>query len=93
MTNENGFSHTITSKLHIVDLAGSEKAKDTGQMHERIKEANKINLSLSTLGRVINQLAKGEAHISYRDSILTRVLKDSLSGNSNVVMICNVNPH
>merc|ERR1719436_1793463 len=83
---------TLTvSKLHLVDLAGSERQKATGATGERLKEGAQINLSLSALGNVINALteAKGR-HVPYRDSKLTRLLQDSLGGNSYTVVICNV---
>lgn len=84
---------TTVSKLHLVDLAGSERQKATGATGERLREGVQINLSLSALGNVINALtdAKGR-HVPYRDSKLTRLLQDSLGGNSYTVMICNVSP-
>ncbi|CAE7556769.1 KIF3A [Symbiodinium sp. CCMP2456] len=87
---------TLTvSKLHLIDLAGSERQKATGATGDRLKEGAQINLSLSALGNVINALterASGGRHIPYRDSKLTRMLQDSLGGNSYTVMICNVSP-
>jgi len=87
---------TLTvSKLHLIDLAGSERQKATGATGDRLKEGAQINLSLSALGNVINALTErtsGGRHIPYRDSKLTRMLQDSLGGNSYTVMICNVSP-
>jgi len=85
-----------SSKLHLIDLAGSERQKSTGACGERLKEGAQINLSLSALGNVINALTepggKTKRHIPYRDSKLTRLLQDSLGGNSYTVMICNCSP-
>lgn len=80
-------------KLHLVDLAGSERQTKTGAAGIRLKEATKINLSLSTLGNVISALVDGKStHIPYRNSKLTRLLQDSLGGNSKTVMVANVGP-
>ena len=80
-------------KLNLVDLAGSERQAKTGAAGERLKEASKINLSLSALGAVISALTDpGATHIPYRDSKLTRLLQDSLGGNSKTVMVANVGP-
>lgn len=66
-------------KLNLVDLAGSERANKTGATGDRMKEATKINLSLSALGNVISALVDGKTkHVPYRDSKLTRLLQDSL---------------
>lgn len=82
-----------TGKLHLVDLAGSERQAKTGATGQRLKEATKINLSLSTLGNVISALVDGKSsHIPYRNSKLTRLLQDSLGGNSKTVMVANVGP-
>ncbi|CAH0548957.1 unnamed protein product [Brassicogethes aeneus] len=80
-------------KLNLVDLAGSERQAKTGATGERLKEATKINLSLSALGNVISALVDGKAkHIPYRDSKLTRLLQDSLGGNTRTLMIACVSP-
>ncbi|KAL4433732.1 hypothetical protein ABPG75_000173 [Micractinium tetrahymenae] len=80
-------------KLNLVDLAGSERQSKTGAAGERLKEASKINLSLSALGNVISALVDGKSgHVPYRDSKLTRLLQDSLGGNTRTVMIANVGP-
>lgn len=80
-------------KLNLVDLAGSERQAKTGAVGQRQKEGIKINLSLSALGNVISSLVDGKSsHVPYRDSKLTRLLQDSLGGNSKTVMIANVGP-
>merc|ERR1719438_733588 len=80
-------------KLHLVDLAGSERQAKTGASGQRLKEATKINLSLSTLGNVISALVDGKStHVPYRNSKLTRLLQDSLGGNSKTLMFANVGP-
>ncbi|KER22051.1 hypothetical protein T265_14950, partial [Opisthorchis viverrini] len=80
-------------KLHLVDLAGSERQSKTGATGKRLQEANKINLSLTTLGNVISALVDGKStHIPYRNSKLTRLLQDSLGGNSKTAMIANIAP-
>ncbi|EDV90923.1 GH23984 [Drosophila grimshawi] len=80
-------------KLNLVDLAGSERQCKTGAFGERLKEATKINLSLSALGNVISALVDGKSkHIPYRDSKLTRLLQDSLGGNTKTLMVSCVSP-
>ena len=74
-------------KLYLVDLAGSEKVSKTGATGSRLEEAKNINRSLTTLGMVINALCEGSSHVSYRDSKLTRILMDSLGGNSKTTLI------
>jgi kinesin family protein 3/17 len=97
LDDEAGIARTI-SKLHLIDLAGSERQKATGATGDRLKEGAQINLSLSALGNVINALTEPKAagskgrHVPYRDSKLTRLLQDSLGGNAFTVMICNVSP-
>ena len=77
----------------MVDLAGSERSSKTGATGDGMKEANKINLSLSALGNVISALVDGKIHhIPYRDSKLTRLLQDSLGGNTKTIMIAAVSP-
>lgn len=77
-------------KLSMIDLAGSERASATGCKGARFKEGANINKSLLALGNCINKLADGARHITYRDSKLTRLLKDSLGGNCQTVMIANI---
>ncbi|RVE70293.1 hypothetical protein OJAV_G00062520 [Oryzias javanicus] len=86
-------NHIRVGKLNLVDLAGSERQSKTGAQGERLKEATKINLSLSALGNVISALVDGKSsHIPYRDSKLTRLLQDSLGGNARTVMVANIGP-
>jgi kinesin family protein 5 len=76
-----------------VDLAGSEKVGKTGATGRRLDEAKNINKSLTVLGQVIKQLTDGTStHIPYRDSKLTRILKDSLGGNSKTILIITCSP-
>ncbi|MCO5581252.1 hypothetical protein L7F22_035130 [Adiantum nelumboides] len=87
----------LCAKLHLVDLAGSERAKRTGTDGLRFKEGVHINKGLLALGNVISALGderkrKEGGHIPYRDSKLTRLLQDSLGGNSRTVMIACVSP-
>ncbi len=79
-------------QLHIVDLAGSERQKKTGAEGERLKEAAKINTSLTQLGKVISDLSSKKIHVSYRESKMTFLLRDSLGGNSKTVIVANVSP-
>ncbi|KPV77850.1 uncharacterized protein RHOBADRAFT_51653 [Rhodotorula graminis WP1] len=82
-----------TGSLYLVDLAGSEKIAKTGATGQTLEEAKKINKSLSALGQVINALTDGKsAHIPYRDSKLTRILQESLGGNSRTTLIINCSP-
>ncbi|KAF5900348.1 kinesin-like protein KIF3C isoform X1, partial [Clarias magur] len=88
-----GRNHICVGKLNLVDLAGSERQSKTGARGERLKEATKINLSLSALGNVVSALADGRgAHVPYRDSKLTRLLRDSLGGNAKTVMVATLGP-
>ncbi|XP_070566373.1 kinesin-like protein KIF27 isoform X2 [Ptychodera flava] len=85
----------MSAKFHFVDLAGSERAHRTGNIGERFKESIHINTGLLALGNVISALGdtkKKATHIPYRDSKITRILKDSLGGNANTVMIACVSP-
>ncbi|XP_075252717.1 kinesin-like protein KIF27 [Convolutriloba macropyga] len=85
----------LSSKIHFVDLAGSERASKTGNIGERFKESIHINTGLLALGNVISALSdqkRKSGHIPYRDAKITRLLKDSLGGNSNTVMITCVSP-
>ncbi|XP_042359258.1 kinesin-like protein KIF3C isoform X3 [Plectropomus leopardus] len=88
-----GRKHIRVGRLNLVDLAGSERQAKTGVQGERLKEAAKINLSLSALGNVISALADGRSgHVPYRDSKLTRLLQDSLGGNAKTVMVATLGP-
>nr|XP_035159693.2 kinesin-like protein KIF7 isoform X9 [Callithrix jacchus] len=85
----------LVSKFHFVDLAGSERVLKTGSTGERLKESIQINSSLLALGNVISALGDPQrrgSHIPYRDSKITRILKDSLGGNAKTVMIACVSP-
>lgn len=85
--------HIRAGKLNLVDLAGSERQSKTGATGDRLKEATKINLSLSALGNVISALVDGKStHIPYRDSKLTRLLQDSLGGNTKTLMVACLSP-
>ncbi|KAF7113545.1 hypothetical protein RHSIM_RhsimUnG0121300 [Rhododendron simsii] len=92
-------------KLNLVDLAGSENVLRSGaressevtdskkySMQERAREAGEINKSLLTLGRVINALVEHSGHVPYRDSNLTRLLRDSLGGETKTCMIATISP-
>ncbi|XP_037939062.1 kinesin-like protein KIF3A [Teleopsis dalmanni] len=90
---EEGIQHVRMGKLQLVDLAGSERQSKTQATGQRLKEATKINLSLSVLGNVISALVDGKStHIPYRNSKLTRLLQDSLGGNSKTVMCATIGP-
>lgn len=79
-------------KLNLVDLAGSENISRSGAREGRAREAGEINKSLLTLGRVINALVEHSAHIPYRDSKLTRLLRDSLGGKTKTCIIATISP-
>ncbi|XP_069013460.1 kinesin-like protein KIF21B isoform X4 [Embiotoca jacksoni] len=86
---------TLMAKFHFVDLAGSERLKRTGATGERAREGISINCGLLALGNVISALGdqtKKGGHVPYRDSKLTRLLQDSLGGNSHTMMIACVSP-
>ena len=91
-TNSRDYSGKV-GKLYLVDLAGSEKVGKTGAAGMRLEEAKNINKSLTVLGQVINALTDGKStHVPYRDSKLTRVLQDSLGGNSKTALIVTCSP-
>ena len=92
---EEGRGKVVTSRASLVDLAGSERAKDAGDGALRRQESIAINQSLTTLGLVISTLAARDtrdAHVPYRNSKLTHLLKDSLGGTALAVMLCTVSP-
>lgn len=92
--NDLGESTTKTSEINLVDLAGSERAKSTGATGDRLKEGSAINQSLLSLGSVIEALAEGNPKktVPYRSSVLTKLLKSALGGNSKTVMIAALSP-
>ncbi|KAL1330140.1 kinesin-like protein KIN-5B [Arachis ipaensis] len=79
-------------KLNLVDLAGSENILRSGAREGRAREAGEINKSLLTLGRVINALVEHSPHVPYRDSKLTRILRDSLGGKTKTCIIATISP-
>jgi hypothetical protein len=87
-------SQKFTSKLTLVDLAGSERLKKTGAEGNRAMEGIHINKSLMVLGQVVSALAERRRNRKppYRDSKLTRLLQDSLGGNSRTIMVACVSP-
>nr|XP_015813848.2 kinesin-like protein KIF17 [Nothobranchius furzeri] len=92
-TDAAGQDHLRAGKLNLVDLAGSERQSKTGATGERLREATKINLSLSALGNVISALVDGRSkYVPYRDSKLTRLLQDSLGGSTRTLMIACISP-
>ncbi|XP_069840642.1 kinesin-like protein KIF22 isoform X2 [Dendropsophus ebraccatus] len=82
----------LTGKLYLIDLAGSEDNRRTGNQGIRLKESGAINSSLFTLSKVVDALNQGLPRIPYRDSKLTRLLQDSLGGSAHSVMIANIAP-
>ncbi|KAM9130433.1 kinesin-like protein KIF14 isoform 2-T2 [Pangshura tecta] len=94
---EEGHDHRITSRINLIDLAGSERCSPTQTSEERLKEGVSINKSLLTLGKVISALSeqsqnRKRAFIPYRESVLTWLLKESLGGNSKTTMIATISP-
>ena len=85
-------SHKRTGKLLLVDLAGSERIRRTTSSGVRLSEARSINASLSALGNVIAALAVDSKHVPFRDSKLTRILQDSLSGSASTALVATVGP-
>ncbi|KAL8273845.1 hypothetical protein Esti_002168 [Eimeria stiedai] len=84
----------VAAQLHLVDLAGSERQKDTQAVGERLREAGKINSSLSILSQVVRELAEGGGsggHVPYRDSKLTFLLMNSLGGSGKAAVIATLN--
>ncbi|PKY45979.1 kinesin-domain-containing protein, partial [Rhizophagus irregularis] len=94
-SREKSLTSKVTSKFHFVDLAGSERLKRNNAVSDRAKEGIAINSGLLALGNVINALgdkSRKVTHIPYRDSKLTRLLQDSLGGNSQTLMLACVSP-
>lgn len=88
-----------SSMLYLVDLAGSERVKKSQVSHSRLDEAKKINFSLAALGNCIHALTEsrdkvngGNIHVPFRDSKLTRILSDSLGGNSKTALVVTIGP-
>ncbi|CAK9117681.1 unnamed protein product [Durusdinium trenchii] len=94
VTSRPGGHTESQAKMHFVDLAGSERQKKTGAAGERLKEGIGINLSLTTLGRVISELTKPGARSvpAFRESKLTLLLKDALMGNSRTELLACISP-
>ncbi|XP_024176261.1 kinesin-like protein KIN-UB [Rosa chinensis] len=80
------------SKLVVVDLAGSERIQKSGSEGHMLEEAKCINLSLSALGKCINSLAENSSHVPFRDSKLTRLLRDSFGGSARTSLIVTIGP-
>eukprot|EP00842_Homolaphlyctis_polyrhiza_P000003 jgi/Hompol1/1002/HPOL_005487-RA len=87
ITNTTKSAKILSSKLHIIDLAGSEDNKRTGNIGARMAESGAINRSLFVLGQVVEAVNKGHPRIPYRDSKITRFLQDSLGGSALGLMI------
>ncbi|KAM3404528.1 hypothetical protein ACQJBY_007553 [Aegilops geniculata] len=83
---------TVKGKLNLIDLAGNEDNRRACNEGIRLQESSKINSSLFALSNVISALKKNESRVPYRESRLTRILQDSLGGNSRAVMIACLNP-
>jgi len=83
----------IKARLDFVDLAGSERLSKSEVEGERLKEATNINLSLTTLGKVLNALAMKSTHVAYRDSKLTHLLKESIGGDAKTLVLVQVSPN
>ncbi|KAJ2307544.1 hypothetical protein IWW54_004355 [Coemansia sp. RSA 2705] len=91
-TDDVGPGKTWCGRLHLIDLAGSEDNRRTENGKDRMAESSAINRSLFVLGQVVEALNTGAARIPYRDSKMTRILQDSLGGESLGMMIVNVAP-
>ena len=91
---------SVDGELNLIDLAGSERTKESGVSGDAMREANAINKSLSSLGDVISAMGKkqdggkgaSQVHVPYRNSKLTHVLQNALSGSAKTLMFVNVNP-
>lgn len=85
-------NQALCSTLVVLDLAGSERAKKSGAVHQRMEELKCINLSLSVLGNCVSALAQGRPHVPFRDSKLTRLLQSSLGGNTLTSLVVTLPP-
>ena len=83
---------TFSSKLNLIDLAGSERVWKSEAEGQRMVEACNINQSLAALGKVLSALASKQSHVPFRDSKLTHLLKDSLAGDAKTMVIVTVSP-
>lgn len=91
-TDETDRAVTV-GQLNLVDLAGSERSEQCGESEERFRESTRINVSLTFLTQVISKLSRGDrGHINFRDSKLTRILRNSLGGNAHTAIVCTINP-
>ncbi len=84
-------NETKEGSLILIDLAGSERLQASKAVNERLKEAQNINRSLSALGNVFNAIKRNDSHIPFRDSKLTHLMKNYLTGKSRTTMILNIN--
>ncbi|PON32787.1 Kinesin-like protein [Parasponia andersonii] len=91
-SSSNGIPIVRKSKLLIVDLAGSERVDKSGSEGHMLEEAKFINSSLTSLGKCINALAENSSHIPFRDSKLTRLLRDSFGGSARTSLIITIGP-
>jgi kinesin family protein 5 len=87
-----GKQKVFRGKLFLVDLAGSERVSKSGVLYQQFTELKSINLSLCALGNCVAALAQENKHIPYRDSKLTRLLQNSLGGNSKTSMVITISP-
>ncbi|GMR30702.1 hypothetical protein PMAYCL1PPCAC_00897, partial [Pristionchus mayeri] len=83
---------TTIGHLNLVDLAGSERVSHTNATGQLLKEATAINKSLSELGNVVFALRQGQKHVPFRNCVLTRLLEDSLQGDSKTLVLVHVSP-
>lgn len=93
LRNDDADRAVTVGQLNLVDLAGSERSEQCGESEERFRESTRINVSLTFLTQVISKLSRGDrGHINFRDSKLTRILRNSLGGNAHTAIVCTVNP-
>lgn len=93
LETENAWGKILKSWINLCDLAGSEKIYIEEWLGEKHMEEHKsINLSLSTLGKVVSALSKNQSVIPYWESKLTRLLKDSLGGNTTTILLATISP-